>query len=60
MSDLFMLPLVGLAVPVAAALDFTPSASKTGRMRDRCCHQDCRPLLSTLHRLALDHRRSSR
>ena len=30
----YFLPLVGLAVPVTAALDFTPSASRVGRVRD--------------------------
>ena len=30
----YFLPLVGLAVPVTAALDFTPSASRAGRVRD--------------------------
>jgi hypothetical protein len=30
----YFLPLVGLAVPVTAALYFTPSASRTGRVRD--------------------------
>ena len=30
----YFLPLVGLAVPVTAALDFTPSASSDGRVRE--------------------------
>src|SRR5271166_121275 len=30
----YFLPLVGLAVPVTAALDFTPTASAAGRVRD--------------------------
>ena len=30
----YFLPLVGVAVPVTAALDFTPSASTGGRVRD--------------------------
>jgi hypothetical protein len=30
----YFLPPVGLAVPVTAALDFTPSASTAGRVRD--------------------------
>ena len=30
----YFLPLVGLAVPVTAALDFTPSAPTAGRVRD--------------------------
>jgi len=30
----YFLPLVGVAVPLTAALDFTPSASTGGRMRD--------------------------
>jgi hypothetical protein len=30
----YFLPFVGMAVPVTAALDFTPSASTVGRMRD--------------------------
>ena len=30
----YFLPLVGLAVPVTATLDFTPSASAAGRVRD--------------------------
>src|SRR5271166_3099283 len=30
----YFLPLVGLAVPVTAALDFTSSASRAGRVRD--------------------------
>ena len=29
-----LLPRVGLAVPVTAALDFTPSAPAAGRVRD--------------------------